>query len=224
MILRVTAINRISLARIRAIIAMSLLVILASCASNGGREAEIALQEAEVITAQEEATLAAEQAESQRVARMNRQKAAEEAEEARLQARRDRVMARREEAERIKVQEAQLLAEQAEKVEQEQQARQAREQEVVAVAARRQDKMDRITELESLISRSENDSGTDEASVMALNEAINVAEDLLDALAAEQTKYENTDDSGNTVEPLAKGLIAELESRKNDLVSRSRSQ
>lgn len=216
MILRATAINGASLARIRAIIAMSMLVVLASCASNGAREAEIALQEAEVIAAQEEAVRLAEQTERQRVA--------QKAEEALLKARRDRVIARREEAEKIKAQEAQLLAEQAEKVEQERQARQVKEQEVVAAAARRQDKMDRITELESLISRSENDSGIDEASLMALNEAINVAEDLLDALATEQTKYENTDDSGNTVEPLAKGLIAELESRKNDLVSRSRSQ
>lgn len=222
--LRVPAIRIVSLARIRAIIALSMLLVLASCASSGAREAEIALQEAEAVAALEEVARLAEETESARAFQMNRQKREQEAEEAMLQARRDRVKARRDEAAKIKMQEAQLLAEQAEEVEQQQKIRQAREQEIVAIAALRQAKMDRITELESLISRTGDDSGSDEASVMALNEAIEVAEDLLDALATEQTKYENTDASGNTVEPLAKSLITELESRKNDLVSRSRSQ
>lgn len=224
MVLRVPAFNIVSLARIRAIIAILMLLVLASCASSGAREADVAQQEAGTVVSSEEAVQSAEEAERVRVARMNRKKLEQEAEEARLQARRDRVQARRDEAARIKAEEAQLLAEQAEKVAQQEKARQAREQEVIAAAALRQAKMDRIEELESLISRTENDSNSDEDSVVALNEAINVAEDLLDALATEQTKYENTDASGNTVEPLAKGLIADLESRKNDLVNRSRSQ
>jgi hypothetical protein len=217
MVLRVPAINTVSLARIRAVAAVLMLMVLASCASNGAREAEIALQEAEMVAASEASAKAMAQARRESVAQMNRQK--EEAEQARLQARRDKEQARRVEAEKIKAQEVQMLAAKAE-----QQARQAREQEIAAAAARRQAKIERITELESLISRTENNSGADEASVVALNEAINVAEDLLDALATEQTKYENTDATGNTVEPLAKSLIAELESRKNDLVSRSLSQ
>ena len=40
---------------------------------------------------------------------------------------------------------------------------------------------------------------------------LTVAEELLDALAYEQSKYEDTDASGNTVEPLAKETLAELE-------------
>ncbi|MFT4885851.1 MAG: colicin import membrane protein [Pseudohongiellaceae bacterium] len=221
MVLRVPAINTVSPARIRAVIAILMLMVLASCASNGAREAEIAIQEAEVVAASEASARAAEEAHRESVARMNRQKEEQEAEQVRLQARRDKEQARRleVEAEKIKEQETQMLA-----VKAEQQARQAREQKIAAAAARRQAKIERITELESLISRTENNSGADEASVLALNEAINVAEDLLDALAAEQTKYENTDATGNTVEPLAKSLIAELESRKNDLVSRSFSQ
>ena len=45
-----------------------------------------------------------------------------------------------------------------------------------------------------------------------------VAEELLDVLTTEQAKYERTDDYGNTLEPLAKELIAELEARKDSLV------
>ena len=40
----------------------------------------------------------------------------------------------------------------------------------------------------------------------------------------EQDKYENTDAAGNTLEPLAKDLIAELESRKDELLRQSNSQ
>jgi colicin import membrane protein len=221
MTLAVPAISIVSLARIRAIIAVSMLLVLASCASSGLREGEIAAQEAEVMTAEAETARLAEEATREQAARMRRQADEQEAEEAMLQARRDRVKVRRAQRERIKMQEAELRTEQAAK---DQQSRQARQQELAALAARRQAKMDRIAELELLILQTGNQSGADEASVMALNEAINVAEDLLDALAMEQTKYEDTDAFGNTVEPLAKSLIAELESRKNELVSRSRSQ
>ena len=51
-----------------------------------------------------------------------------------------------------------------------------------------------------------------------------MAEELLQMLIAEQSKYENTDANGNTVNPLSKDLIAELEARKNELVRQSQSQ
>ena len=54
-----------------------------------------------------------------------------------------------------------------------------------------------------------------------LNEAVQAAEELLEALTAEQAKYENTDATGNPVEPLAKDMLAELEARKDELVSRA---
>ncbi|MBL6817536.1 MAG: hypothetical protein ISQ58_10455, partial [Pseudomonadales bacterium] len=50
------------------------------------------------------------------------------------------------------------------------------------------------------------------------------AEDSLEALADEVAKYESTDETGNTLDPLAKDLIAELEARKNELVERARAQ
>jgi hypothetical protein len=214
----VPAISIVSLARIRAIIAISMLLVIASCASSDSREAEIAVQEAEVMTAEAETARLAVEATREQAARISRQSDEQETEEAMLQARRDRVEVRRAERERIKMQEAELRTEQAAK------ERQARQQEITAFAVRRQAKMDRIAELELLILQAGNESGADEASVMALNEAVNVAEDLLNALAIEQTKYEDTDSFGNTVEPLAKSLIAELESLKNELVRRSRSQ
>ena len=55
-------------------------------------------------------------------------------------------------------------------------------------------------------------------------EAIAVAEQLLDVLTEEQVKYEDTDADGNTVQPLSKELIAELENIKNDLVRQVNSQ
>lgn len=224
MISRVTAINAVSLARLRAVVAASMLLVLASCASSGAREAEIAAQqEADAVAVQEEAARVAVEEDMQREAQMRRQQEAE-TEEDRLQARRDRVRVRREEAEQIKAKEAQLVAEQAAKEQQVRAARAAREREIASLAARRKAKLDRIAELEGLIASTSGDSDDDEVAVMALNEAINVAEDLLDALAAEQAKYENTDATGNTVEPLSKDLITELESRKNELVSRARSQ
>jgi Skp family chaperone for outer membrane proteins len=217
----VSAFSLVSLAKIRAIIGMSMMLVIASCASSDSREAEIAVREAEVMTAEAETARLAEEATREQAARISRESDEQEAEEAMLQVRRDRVEVRRAERERIKMQEAELRTEQATK---ERQVRQARQQEIAALAARRQAKMDRIAELELLILQTGNESVADEVSIMALNEAVNVAEDLLNALAMEQTKYEDTDAFGNTVEPLAKSLIAELESRKNELVSRSRSQ
>ena len=64
----------------------------------------------------------------------------------------------------------------------------------------------------------------DEVASAILQEAILVAEELLQILIAEQSKYENTDSNGNTVNPLSKDLIAELEARKNELVRQSQSQ
>jgi Skp family chaperone for outer membrane proteins len=217
----VSAFSLVSLAKIRAIIGMSMMLVIASCASSDSREAEIAVQEAEVMTAEAETARLAEEATREQAARISRESDEQEAEEAMLQVRRDRVEVRRAERERIKMQEAELRTEQATK---ERQVRQARQQEIAALAARRQAKMDRIAELELLILQTGNESVADEVSIMALNEAVNVAEDLLNALAMEQTKYEDTDSFGNTVEPLAKSLIAELESLKNELVRRSRSQ
>ena len=68
------------------------------------------------------------------------------------------------------------------------------------------------------------DTSSDETATAVLQEAILVAEELLDVLTVEQTKYDNTDTDGNPIEPLAKDLIAELQARRDDLVSQANSQ
>ncbi|MGB0442444.1 MAG: hypothetical protein ACPGJC_07280, partial [Pseudohongiellaceae bacterium] len=63
---------------------------------------------------------------------------------------------------------------------------------------------------------------SDSAQALIMQQAISAAEELLAALTADVAKYELTDESGNTLEPLSKDLIAELEARKDDLVERAR--
>ena len=193
-----------SAAKIRAVAATLILLVLASCASQVSREAEIAAVEAERVAIEQEAVqLAAVKA---------RARAAE------LQLQRDR-----EAAERARVEEARVrqVAEARARADAERERRA-----VVASAAaeaERQDRLDRITALEQQIASIETEVGEEESRVTTLTRAIETAEELLTTLAAEQVKYENTDDQGNTVEPLAKELIAELESRKNELVRQANS-
>ena len=55
-----------------------------------------------------------------------------------------------------------------------------------------------------------------------MQQAIIAAQELLETLNAEVAKYELIDESGNTLEPLAKDMIAELEARKDELVDQAR--
>ena len=191
-----------SAAKIRAVAATLILLVLASCASQASREAEIAGVEAERVSIEQEAVqLAADQA---------RARAAE------LQLQRDRgaaELARVEEARERQVAEARARAD----------AERERRAVIAEAEAERQDKLDRITALEQQIASIDTEVGEEESRVTTLTRAIETAEELLTTLAAEQVKYENTDDQGNTVEPLAKELIAELESRKNELVRQANS-
>ena len=199
-----------SAAKIRAVAATLIILVLASCASQASREAEIAGVEAERVAIEQEAVqLAADQA---------RARAAE------LQLQRDRGAAeltRVEEARVRQVAEARARADaEREAVEEAERERRAV---IVAAEAERQDRLDRITALEQQIASIDTEVGEEESRVTTLTRAIETAEELLTILAAEQVKYENTDDQGNTVEPLAKELIAELESRKNELVRQANS-
>jgi chromosome segregation ATPase len=191
-----------SAAIFRAVAATLMLLVLASCASQASREAEIAGVEAERVAIEQKAVqLAADQA---------RARAAE------LQLQRDRgaaELARVEEARERQVAEARARAD----------AERERRAVIAEAEAERQDKLDRITALEQQIASIETEVGEEESRVTTLTRAIETAEELLTTLAAEQVKYENTDDQGNTVEPLAKELIAELESRKNELVRQANS-
>jgi chromosome segregation ATPase len=189
-------------AKIRAVAATLMLLVLASCASQASREAEIAGVEAERVAIEQKAVqLAADQARARAVE---------------LQLQRDRgaaELARVEEARERQVAEARARAD----------AERERRAVIAEAEAERQDKLDRITALEQQIASIETEVGEEESRVTTLTRAIETAEELLTTLAAEQVKYENTDDQGNTVEPLAKELIAELESRKNELVRQANS-
>ena len=189
-----------SAAKIRAVAATLMLLVLASCASQASREAEIAGVEAERLAIEKEAV----------------QLAADQARAAELQLQRDRGA-----AERARVEEARVrqIAEARARADAERERRAV----IAAAEAERQDRLDRITALEQQIASIETEVGEEESRVTTLTRAIETAEELLTTLAAEQAKYENTDDQGNTVEPLAKELIAELESRKNELVRQANS-
>jgi chromosome segregation ATPase len=202
-----------SAAKIRAVVATVLLLVLASCVSQATKDAEMAVVEAERV--------ALEQAAAQVVADQAR------AREAELQAQRDRMAAERarvEEARQRQLAQAKARAD-AEREEQEAiaQAERDRRAVIAAAEAQRQDRLDRITALEQQIASIETEVGEEESRVTTLTRAIETTEELLTTLADEQAKYENTDGQGNTVEPLAKELIAELESRKNELVRQANS-
>jgi chromosome segregation ATPase len=202
-----------SAAKIRAIVATLLLLVLASCVSQAAKDAEIAAVEAERV--------AVEQAALQVVANQAR------AREAELQAQRDQVAAERARVEEVRQRqlvEAKARAD-AEREEQEAiaQAERDRRAVIAAAQAQRQDRLDRITALQQQIASIETEVGEEGSKVATLTRAIQTAEELLTTLAAEQAKYEDTDEQGNTVEPLAKELIAELESRKNELVRQANS-
>ena len=195
----------------RAFVGICIFFILGACSSQAAREAELATAEAaRVVSEQESVRLEAEQA-RQQAAEQQRQREMRAAEIAREQAELERraAIARAEEEAAQRRQAAVEVAEQ------------ARLAEIAAAAARRQEKLDRITELERQIATVQADTGNDEAVRQILQEAIEVAEELLEVLTAEQAKYENTDADGIPLEPLAKDLIAELEQRKDDLVRRA---
>lgn len=194
----------------RGLLGCLLIVVLGACSSQSAREAELVAAEAVRVAAELEVA----RVDQQRAAEEQRQREAQVAERARLQAERERqaaqVAARAEEERR-----------QREAAESREQARLAA---IAAAEAERREKLDRISELELQIAAIQTDTGSDELAAEILQEAILVAEELLDVLTAEQAKYEATDDAGNTLEPLAKDLIAELEARKDDLIRQARSQ
>jgi hypothetical protein len=196
----------------RAILVTVAMLTLASCASQGAREAELAAVEAERIAMEQEAAQVAVEQERARAAQLQREQA--EAERARVQAQRDRQLA-----------EARARAEAERQVaEAEEQRERERLAAIAAVEAQRQEKLDRIAALEQQIASIQTDVVDEESRTASLAQAVEVAEELLVVLEDEQNKYENTDEAGNTLEPLAKDLIAELESRKDELLRQSNSQ
>lgn len=189
-------------------VVMALLITLGACTSQAAREAEIAAIEAERVAQEQEAARIAQEQARQRAMQEQERREAAAAERARIaaeqQRREEEALARAEEERRRQ-----------EEVEQRERNRLAA---IAAAAAERQEKLDRISQLEMQIASIESTTGQDESTTAILQEAILVAEELLDTLTSEQAKYENTDEQGNTLEPLAKELIRELEARKDNLV------
>ncbi|MEQ8314361.1 MAG: hypothetical protein RL839_15850 [Gammaproteobacteria bacterium] len=198
----------------KTVLAGLLLTGLVACNSQAARDAELAEQEAARVAAEQEAARIAAEQQRQRALEMQRRQQAEAAERARLQAARERQEAEaraRAEAERRE-------REEAERREQERLAA------IAAAEEERRQKLNRIAELETQLAQIQQQTEADERSTLVLQQAIVAAEELLDALTAEQAKYENTDATGNTLEPLAKDLIAELQARKDELAEQARSQ
>ena len=196
-------------------IGLGLIFVLAlgGCSSNAAREAELATQEAERITAEQEMARIVQEQERARAA--ERQREAEVADEVRLQAERERqaVEARAEEERRRQ-----------EEAEQREQTRLAQLAVSEAVEVERREKLEQISLLEQQSAEIQLEVDTNEVASTILQETILVAEELLQVLITEQTKYENTDANGNTIDPLSKDLIAELEVRKNSLLRQAQSQ
>ena len=205
---------------LKALQGVMLCLMLGACASQASRDAETAAIEAERIAAEQEAARIAQQKERQQELEAQRRREAEVAE-------RERILVEQQRQEEARLQaEARAEAEEAERsrIEQEQRREEEILAEIAAAEAERQAKLARIEQLERQIAAVEADTSQDGSTTAVLQEAILVAEELLEVLTAEQAKYENIDDLGNTVEPLAKELISELEARKDNLVRQIQSQ
>ena len=125
------------------------------------------------------------------------------------------------ERERIASEERRQEAENVERLkveaEQQQQREEERERSYSLAIVEQEQKMELVAQLEAQVILVQSALIQEEASIDSLREAILAAENLLAVLVAEQAKYENIDAFGETLEPLAKSLISELEARLEDL-------
>ena len=198
----------------RQLLSVLLLSTLVACGAESAREAALAEEEAARIAAAQMAALVAAEEERERATERERERIAQA--EQRERQRRERELER---------QQADARAE-AERREREDAERRDQERLAAAAAAEaeREEKLERIVLLEAQLATIQAETSADEERALALQQAIQAAEDLLEALADEVAKYESTDETGNTLDPLAKDLIAELEARKNELVERASAQ
>ena len=209
-------------------VAMVFLITLTACTSQSAREAELAAVEAEREAQLEDAASSIEQERQRAMQEQRRREAEDRIRIAAAQQLREESLAREEALAREETrarQEAFVREEELARAEQEHRRREEAEQReyerlaaIAATEAERQAKLELISQLEIQIASIESETRQDESTTAILQEAIMVAEELLDTLTTEQAKYERTDEYGNTLEPLAKELIAELEARKDSLV------
>ena len=199
-------------ARWRPLVFGVLLSAIAACSSQSAREAAIAEAKVAGMAAEQAAAREAVEIEKERIEAEERQRLAEAEERERR-----RLAQERQAAEANARAEAQRLArEEAERVER------GRQIAIAAARAQRQEKLDRIAALEQQIAEIQAEIDSDYEQALVMQQAVAAAEELLTALTAEIAKYELTDESGNTLEPLSKDLIAELEARKDKLVDQAR--
>ena len=193
-----------------------------ACSSQIAQDVELAVQETDRIATQQDLARAALEKERQRALEQEAREIEVAAERAR-QAEQDRENAAEAESQRIVAEEQRQL-----EIQERQRAAAAEEQqrqqdaEVIASAqAERDIKIARIAELQSQLDELQLKASNSVSTISALNAAIAAAEELLTVLTSEQAKYEEIDESGFTREPLAKELILELESRKEELVGQA---
>ena len=202
----------------RSLVFVVLLPILTACGSQlarGGATAEVGA-----------AGTAVDQAAPKRVAGVESELSEAEGRELQAEAEERKLQAEAEERERRRlVQERQKIEAEA-RAEAQRLAREEAERErraaIAEARAQRKEKLDRVAALEQRIVEIQAEIGLDSEKASLMQQAITAAVELMDALTAEVAKYELTDETGNTLEPLAKDLIAELKARKDKLVDQAR--
>ena len=183
------------------------------------------MQEADRIATQQDLARAALEKERQR-ALAQEARAIEVAAERVRQAEQERKNAAEAESQRLVAEEQRQLEirERQLAAEAEEQQRQQDAEAIASAQAERDGKIAKIAELQSQLDEIQLEASNSESTILALSAAIAAAEELLTVLTSEQAKYEEIDESGFTREPLAKELILELESRKEELVGQAAAQ
>ena len=200
--------------------------ILGSCGTTLSRNAELAVQDADRTATQQALARAAQEKERQRV--LEEEKSRREAAARARQAEDEQRRSLEQEAERERLAQAAQqrleLEEQQRAAALEEQIRQEELELLAAATVERDRKLVRISELENRLSEIRLEVSNSETTVSALQAAIAAAEELLEVLTAEQVKYEDIDESGYPSQPLAKELIVELESRRDELARQAAPQ
>lgn len=185
--------------------------LLVSCATT---QPEISQQPA--IAPEETMQAQAEQAEAERIAAEEARRE-EERRERVLQEEVDRLAREQAAAEAAREQDAADARRAAE-------ARRRRQQAQAEQAARVAEQEARIAELEAQLANYDAMIARQEQENARLEDAVLAAEDLLQALTAEQGKYDDLDANGQPVEPLNKTRINELELRAERLINEAQSR
>ena len=208
---------------------LGLLAVMAlsftACSSQIVQDVELAVQEADRIATQQDLARAALEKERQRALEQEAREIEVAAERAR-QAEQERNNVAEAESQRLVEEEQRQLEIRERQVaaEAEEQQRQQDAEAIALAQAERDGKIAKIAELQSQLDEIQLEASNSESTILALSAAIAAAEELLTVLTSEQTKYEEIDESGFTREPLAKELILELESRKEELVGQAAAQ